>query len=128
MTYLLIFILLVYLVYFGAKWFFKVAMPHIVMWGLNRHIRKKYGQAYEQATGSGHRTRTSRESRQSRNRRKQWSRSKIIPNDVGEYVDFEEIPTYTDPSKTNTSETNQQKNKYKDEPQISDAEWEEIKE
>lgn len=134
MTTVLLFILSVWLAYYLARWFFRSVMPRIVMWGLNRHIRKKYGSAYDQYSqqyggtqdgGRGASGRRSPRGSAARHRR----RGKIIPKDVGEYVEFEEIPTYNKPSTENTakSDLNAKTHKFKDEPQISDADWEDIK-
>lgn len=128
MTTLLLFILIVWLVYYLAKTFF----PRIVMWGLNRHIRRKYGQAYDQFNNQygrqqQQRQRTSPFSRSSKKKKPQRRSGKIIPNDVGEYVEFEDIPTYNDGKSTIDNVEARDTKKYKDEPQVSDADWEEIK-
>lgn len=49
---------------------------------------------------------------------------KIIDPNIGEYVEFEELRTYTSDTTCNTSDTTI---KYKEEEQIEDAVWEEIK-
>lgn len=104
--------------------------PNIAMWLLKRQMRRQMDQAFGAA--NDHTRRTQREYdpfghfRDSRARaeeeyaRRQRRRSgKIIDPAVGEYVEFEEISAAS-PAQASGAP------KIKPEPQIEDADWEEI--
>ncbi len=116
MSAVLLFILCVWLAYYLAKWFFRFALPRLLLWGVNRHMRNKYSQVF------GQQQQQSRQRSQQR-RPKARKKGKIIPDDVGEYVEYEDIPTYNEPNAQSETGTT----KFKEEAQVSDAEWEEIK-
>lgn len=61
-------------------------------------------------------------SKQNRRNPHQHQREKKIDPDVGEYVDFEEIASYSDPSSSYAEKVD-----FKAESQIEDAEWEDVK-
>lgn len=130
MSSVILIILIVWGAYYFARWFFSKGLARLLMWLMSKQARKQYEQMFGQQPPSS--------SQQRRGRAQGWSpfsrnkgqrkpnkrrRSKIIGKDVGEYVEFEEISVYTPP----TSHREESHKKYPDEPQISDAEWEDLK-
>ncbi len=123
-------ILVIWGAYYFARWFFSKALPKLLVWFVHRQARKQYEQMFGQSQAQSsqqQRTRSRSQgwspfSRQSRQQQPRRRRGKIITKDMGEYVEFEEIPTYTPPS----SHQQPTGKHYADEPQISDAEWEDL--
>lgn len=94
-------------------------MPQIMLWLFKRRMRSQMHdfQSRQQSQRYGSRQGQQRRQAQSQRRR----RSKIFDSSVGEYVEFEEIKVYSSGSDSGAPAD------FKPEPQISDAEWEEIK-
>ncbi|MCM1452716.1 MAG: DUF4834 family protein [Clostridium sp.] len=97
--------------------------PQIAMWLLKRHVKSQMNQAF----GPGAYQRAQREydpfgnfRRQSEKGRKRRRSSKIIDPEVGEYVEFEEV-------KVTASQQAAEPASFRPEPQIEDADWEDIK-
>lgn len=87
------------------------------LWRIKRQMRDAYRQFYGgQPEGSRQSARSS--SARSRQSAPKQRRGKRIPPDLGEYVDFEELPY--------TPEPERQPVRFKRQEQVSDAEWEEI--
>lgn len=106
---LLIFTLVVWLLGQLLRRFF----PQIMMWMVGRRMRS-------QMNDFQRRQQQYSRSRQQQGRQKP-RRSKIFDSSVGEYVEFEEVKVY----QSQASEPQPQD--FKPEPQVSDAEWEDIK-
>lgn len=98
--------------------------PQIVMWLFKRHMRNQMYNAFgresfrqdQQSYDPFADTRRQSQSKAHTRRRKK----KIIDPEVGEYVEFEEVRSAA------YSQTERMAN-FKPEPQIEDADWEEIK-
>lgn len=94
--------------------------PQIVMWLVGRRMRSQMNdyqarqqQAYARA----------RQEQQRRDKARRRRRGKIFGSNVGEYVEFEDVKVYTYTETTGKAAGAD----FKPEPQISDAEWEDIK-
>lgn len=98
--YLLIILLLV-LVIFG----YPMLRIYLALRAARRRFNNMFGEQQTRHTGP--------KSRQGRQRR-----SKIISRDIGEYIEFEELPGKVETTSTITS--------YTEISQIEDAEWEEV--
>lgn len=100
--------------------------PYLAMWLLKRQVRRQMDQAFGPGAPRENRQREYdpfghfRRKRKEADRRHQRRSRKIIDPSVGEYVEFEEVRTYS-------SQTPPEPPAFKPEPQIEDAEWEEIK-
>lgn len=100
--------------------------PYIAMWLLKRHVRKQMDQTFRQGTYSQARSQTQYDPFGHFRRKKSQAesqahhRGKKISPDVGEYVEFEEITYYAET-------TTQSPAPFKPEPQIEDADWEDLK-
>ncbi len=107
-------ILIVYFLWLVAKPLISAFLRRRFQQKVNDFFRQSYGDAFGMnpgGTGQG---------RKKQDAPRQQRRSKIFTSDVGEYVEFTEIEgkveyTITDPSYTPR------------EPQVSDAEWEDVK-
>ncbi len=120
-------ILIVWGVYYFSRWFISKGLPWLLMWLMKHQARKQYEQMFGQQPGPSssqgqQRKHSSPFSRQRQPEARRRPRGKIITKDMGEYVDFEDIPTYTSQSQPH----DEPKKKYPDEPQITDADWEDL--
>lgn len=124
MTFLAVFftIILIFVLFGGL---ISRLMGRLLVWLMTRQMRKRmrdaFGQdpfAAQQGFGREQQNRRNRENTNYSGRRN----GKIFSKDVGEYVEFEEIQEYT-----RYTQTTEERPKFKPEPQISDAEWEDIK-
>ncbi len=98
---------------------------------MRRKVRQQYRNPYEDQTSSRQRQSynpfgSARQRQQQQQAQRRKPKTKIFGPDDGEYVEFEDIPTYRDPNEP-TPPPPPKKPTDKDEPQISDAEWEDIK-
>lgn len=91
--------------------------PQILMWLVGRRMRSQMNDYQARQQRAYERAR--QQERQSKGRR----RGKIFGSNVGEYVEFEEMKVYTYSETANETV----KSDFKPEPQVSDAEWEDIK-
>lgn len=91
-----------------------------LQWYIRRNQRKAQQRMNDFFNGGG--ASADRQSRQSKKQRKK----KKIDSNVGEYVSFEEITTDTSTTQTAGNDSATQPGK-KPEPQVEDAEWEDIK-
>lgn len=91
-----------------------------LQWYIRRNQRKAQQRMNDFFNGGG-----ASADRQSRQPKKQRKKKKIDSN-VGEYVSFEEITTDTSTTQTAGNDSATQSGK-KPEPQVEDAEWEDIK-
>lgn len=128
MSSVIIIILVIWGAYYFARWFFSKGLPRLLMWLMGRQAQKQYEQMFGQRPPSSSQQRSSRSqgwspfSRQPKSQPGRRRKGKIIGKDVGEYVEFEEISTYRQ-SSAKHEDTHK---KYPDEPQISDADWEDL--
>ena len=97
--------------------------PNIVMWLLKRQMRRQMDQAFSHAQSHQQREYDPfgyyRSQQAQANKRHRRHGKKIDPS-VGEYVEFEEISI-------TTASTHASQAPFPSEPQIEDADWEEIK-
>lgn len=122
-------IFIVYLLWLIVKPFLVVYTRHKYQQKVNEMFNQTFGGG--QATGGqpyGDGDRQSRNGSANRNRRSAYSRmkKKIFSRDEGEYVEFEEIEVSVDDRRRDAS-TSSSSAYTPREPQVSDADWEEIR-
>lgn len=117
---------------FIILWFLIIPLVKL-LWRANKQARA-WRDFYRQATGTGSgassRSRSPFGSARKQQQHRQ-QRAKVFTKDVGEYVDFEEITdteTTTTTGRGSTTERTRTHTRYQGpaEPQVTDAEWEDI--
>ncbi len=119
-------IFIVYLLWLIVKPFLVVYTRHKYQQKVNEMFNQTFGGG--QAPGNGGSSRQSRNGGGNRNPRSAYSRmkKKIFSRDEGEYVEFEEIEVSVDDRRRDASTTSSSAYTPR-EPQVSDADWEEIR-
>lgn len=99
-------------------WCLRYVFPRIAVWLLRRHLRKQaaqpFGGGFDPFNPFGYDASAQNTRRNTRRRS-----GKIIAKDVGEYVEFEDLPGAPKPRFSPSS--------FVPTPQVSDADWEEIR-
>lgn len=106
------FLLILFLIFVGIP-LFKVGWK---IYRMQKDAKKVFSQFNQQQQSRAEEFESQQRRQQQRQRRKS----------MGEYVEFEDI-NFAQQEPSNTQKTSSKKSYIKDEPLISDAEWEEIK-
>ena len=115
-------VLLIIIIFYLLRNLIARLFPHFVMWLMKRQLKKQMGDAFAGGQQGGRRGSPFGGTPYS-DQPQQRKKGKIFGKDVGEYVEFEEVSVYqsSDGQQTETHI------KYKEESQISDADWEEVR-
>lgn len=115
---ILIFILIVWLLGQLLRRFF----PQILMWMVGRRMRSQMNDFQARQREYAQRGRQQQQEQQ-RRRKASRRRGKIFGRGDGEYVEFEEVKVYGGSAASDAKPSSD----FKPEPQVTDAEWEDIK-
>lgn len=118
-------IFVVYFLWLVAKPWLARYMRRKVQQKVNDMFRQSFGGAQAQGFPFGAQSDSRQQARQ-RQEPPRGPRRKIFSRDEGEYIDFEEVTVRTDDNASSQTSASGKRAYTPREPQITDAEWEEV--